>query len=73
MSSTTIEGLTLYTGSNGKKGCTCNCVGCSQEKYGNEHPNYQGTIEQVKDILKIAPNIKRTIILGNPDWSYVKI
>lgn len=64
-----IEGLTLYTGSNGKKGCTCNCIGCSQGKYGREHSNYQGCIKQVKDILKIAPNIKKAIILGNPDIS----
>lgn len=64
-----IEGLTLYTGSNGKKGCSCSCIGCSQEKYGQTHPLYQGNLEQIKDILKIAPNIKKAIILGNPDIS----
>ena len=64
-----ITGLTLYTGSFGKKGCTCKCEGCSQEKYGKQHGFYQGTMEQVEKILSIAPNIQRAILLGNPDIS----
>jgi MoaA/NifB/PqqE/SkfB family radical SAM enzyme len=62
-----VTSLTIYTGSNGQKGCTCRCIGCSQEKYGLAHPFYQGTIEQIYEVLDIFPNLKRTIILGNPD------
>lgn len=64
-----ITGLTLYTGSFGKRGCTCDCEGCSQEKYGKQHGFYQGTMSQVEKILSIAPNIQRAILLGNPDIS----
>lgn len=64
-----ITSLTIYTGSNGKKGCTCQCIGCSQEKYGLSHPFYQGKLEQIYDVLKVMPNLKRAIILGNPDPS----
>ena len=60
-----IEGLTLYTGSNGKKGCSCSCIGCSQEKYGQTHPLYQGNLEQIKDILKIpAGTVKSRLAKG---------
>lgn len=62
-----IVSLTIYTGSNGKKGCICKCKGCSQEKYGRQHAFYQGTIQQLYDVLYAMPNLKRAIILGNPD------
>ena len=62
-----IKRLTLYTGSNGKKGCACNCIGCSQERYGRSNPFYQGTKEQVKEMMELIPNVKDCIILGNPD------
>ena len=62
-----VTSLTIYTGSNGKKGCTCRCVGCSQEKYGLLHPFYQGKMEQIYEVLNIFPNLRRAIILGNPD------
>ena len=64
-----LKRLTLYTGSNGRKGCTCKCIGCSQEKYGSSTPFYQATEEQVKELLTLLPNIKDCIILGNPDPS----
>ena len=28
-----VTDLTLYTGTFGKKGCTCNCIGCTQNGY----------------------------------------
>lgn len=59
--------LTLYTGSNGTKGCPCKCLGCSQLKYGNQHPFYQGTLEQFDELMERLPNISSAIILGNPD------
>lgn len=62
-----ITSLTIYTGSNGKKGCVCKCDGCSQEEYGRQHPLYQGSIQQIYDVLYVMPNLKRAIILGNPD------
>lgn len=64
-----IKRLTLYTGSNGKKGCNCNCVGCSQEKYGLSTPYYQGTPQDVIELLELLPNLQDCIILGNPDPS----
>lgn len=64
-----VESITIYTGSNGKKGCSGNCIGCSQETYGNQHEMYQGKMEQIDEILRLSPNIKKAIILGNPDPS----
>ena len=46
-----VKTLTLYTGTYGKKRCTCSCIGCTQENYGNRHEDYQGTIEQIKQRL----------------------
>lgn len=62
-----LTSLTIYTGSNGRKGCVCKCEGCSQEKYGSQHPFYQGTLQQIYDVLYAMPDLKRAIILGNPD------
>ena len=59
-----VESITIYTGSNGKKGCSGNCIGCSQETYGNQHEMYQGKMEQIDEILRLSPNIKKAIILG---------
>lgn len=64
-----VKTLTLYTGTYGKKKCTCSCIGCTQENYGNKHEDYQGTIEQIKVIIEKLPNLEEAYILGNPDVS----
>lgn len=64
-----IKRLTLYTGSNGKKGCNCNCLGCSQEAYGSGTPYYQASKQDIIRLLTLLPNIQDCIILGNPDPS----
>lgn len=69
MRSEEIKSLTLYTGSNGRKGCSCKCKGCSQKRYGMDHEYYQSSLEQIEEILSYLPNVERTIILGNPDPS----
>ena len=61
------EDITIYTGSNGKKGCLGNCIGCSQESYGTQHPMYQGNLKQIETVLERSPVLKSAIILGNPD------
>lgn len=64
-----VETLTLYTGTYGRKKCTCSCIGCTQESYGRKHKDYQGTIEGIKTIIEKLPNLKEAYILGNPDVS----
>ena len=64
-----IEFIGLYTGSNGKKGCTSNCIGCAQTRYGDTHCNYQGTLLQIDEIIRQLPNLKKVAIFGNPDIS----
>lgn len=64
-----VRSLTLYTGTYGRKNCTCSCIGCTQERYGNRHEDYQGTIEQIKTIIEKLPNLEEAYILGNPDVS----
>jgi len=64
-----VHDITLITGSNGKKGCTSNCLGCYLGKYGAEKPFYQGTIDQVRELLSMLTNLKRVALFGNPDIS----
>ena len=64
-----VEELTLYTGTYGRKRCTCSCIGCTQESYGRKHKDYQGNITQIKTIIEKLPNLKNAYILGNPDVS----
>ena len=64
-----VKEITLYTGTYGRKKCTCSCIGCTQENYGNKYKDYQGTIEQIKMIIKEVPNLENAYILGNPDVS----
>ena len=64
-----VKVLTLYTGTYGRKKCTCSCIGCTQENYGRRHEDYQGTIEQIKVIIEKLPNLEDAYILGNPDVS----
>lgn len=64
-----VKTLTLYTGTYGRKKCTCSCIGCTQESYGRRHEDYQGKIEQIKTIIEKLPNLEDAYILGNPDVS----
>lgn len=64
-----VETLTLYTGTYGRKKCTCSCIGCTQESYGRRHEDYQGTLEEIKVIIEKLPNLQEAYILGNPDVS----
>ena len=64
-----IEVLTLYTGTYGRKRCTCSCIGCTQGNIDKLSKKYQGNIEQIKTIIKYLPNLKTAYILGNPDIS----
>lgn len=64
-----VQELTLYTGTFGRKKCTCSCIGCTQESYGKKHKDYQGKLEDIKVIIKKLPNLKNAYILGNPDVS----
>lgn len=64
-----VTALTLYTGTYGRKKCTCSCIGCTQEIYGKMHEDYQGNIEQIKTIIDNLPNLEDVYILGNPDVS----
>ena len=67
-----LEGITavgIFTGSNGKKGCTSNCSGCFMTTYGKEKPMFQGTMEQIEELSFLLPNLKRVGIFGNPDIS----
>ena len=65
-----VTDLTLYTGTYGKDRCTCKCIGCTQGGgilKGKE--KYQGTIEQIRTIIKKLPNLQNAYLLGNPDVS----
>lgn len=64
-----VTDLTLYTGTFGKKGCTCNCIGCTQNGYITKRKQNQGNLEQIKIIMDKLPNLKNAYILGNPDVS----
>jgi MoaA/NifB/PqqE/SkfB family radical SAM enzyme len=64
-----IKTIILYTGSNGRKGCTCNCLGCYTTKYSARKPYYQGNMKQVKDLISLLPNLTDVALFGNPDIS----
>lgn len=64
-----VTDLTLYTGTFGRKKCTCSCIGCTQESYGNRHKDFQGNLQQIQTIIEKLPNLKNAYILGNPDVS----
>ena len=64
-----VEVLTLYTGTYGRKKCTCSCIGCTQESYGRKHEDFQGNLGQIKTIIEKLPNLQDAYILGNPDVS----
>ena len=59
-----VEYVSLYTGSNGSKYCTCNCPCCSQKGFDRQ---YQGTIDQALEMFNILPNMKQLYLFGNPD------
>lgn len=64
-----VKSLTLYTGTYGRRKCTCSCIGCTQESYGRKHKEYQGNLEQIQKIIEKLPNLEEAYILGNPDVS----
>jgi len=64
-----VEMCGLFTGTNGRRGCTGNCAGCYVGTIEEDHPMYQGNIEQTKELLELLPNLKRVLIFGNPDPS----
>ena len=64
-----VTDVTIYTGTFGKKGCTCNCIGCTQNGYITKKEKNQGHIEQIKIIIDKLPNLENAYILGNPDVS----
>ena len=64
-----VTDITLYTGTYGRKKCTCKCIGCTQESYGRKRKPHQGTIEQIREIIDRLPNLENAYFLGNPDVS----
>ena len=65
-----VTDLTLYTGTNGKDMCTCKCIGCTQGGgILKNKEKYQGTLEDIKTIIKRLPNLENAYLLGNPDVS----
>ena len=64
---TNVEFCSLFTGTNGRRGCTGNCAGCFTGKIAYNHNKYQGHVDQVHELLSILPNLKRVLIFGNPD------
>lgn len=59
-----VTNVTLYTGDNSPRYCTCACPACSQGKRSNR---YQGNLEQIAGMFKMLPNLQHLYILGNPD------
>jgi len=64
-----IEMCGLFTGTNGRRGCTGNCAGCYVGTIEINHSMYQGNEEQVYELMDLLPNLKRVLIFGNPDPS----
>ena len=64
-----IEAICLFTGTNGRRGCTGNCLGCFADDFDQSKPMYQGSLTQVRELLSLLPNLKRVNIYGNPDPS----
>jgi len=69
MSLNEITKIGLYTGSHGKKECTCNCKGCCFGNNRLKHTLHQGTPDQIQELLNLLPNLKSVLIFGNPDVS----
>ena len=64
-----VETIILYTGSNGKKGCTCKCLGCYMGSYSKGKSMYQGNMTQISELVEMLPNLKKVLLFGNPDIS----
>ena len=58
-----VTDVTIYTGTFGKKGCTCNCIGCTQNGYITKKEKNQGNIEQIKIIIDKLPNLENAYII----------
>jgi hypothetical protein len=65
----TVTAICLFTGTNGKNGCTCNCLGCYLGKDSLQKTRYQGNIDQIHELVGCLPNLKVVLIFGNPDVS----
>lgn len=59
-----VKYVTLYTGGKGQANCVCKCPCCTQK---GPIDTYQGTIDQMKEVLDIFPNMHQLYLLGNPD------
>jgi MoaA/NifB/PqqE/SkfB family radical SAM enzyme len=64
-----IEMCGLFTGTNGRRGCTGNCTGCYVGTIEVNHSMYQGKEEQVYELIDLLPNLKHVLLFGNPDPS----
>lgn len=64
-----VEACCLFTGTNGRRGCTANCRGCFVGEFEASNSMYQGNTEQVHELLGTLPNLRRVNIVGNPDPS----
>ena len=62
-----VSKIALYTGTNGKEGCTCKCMGCYFG--GIESEKYQGNIDQINELQEALPSLVSGLIFGNPDIS----
>ena len=57
-----VKSLTLYTGTYGRKKCTCSCIGCTQENYGKRHSEFQGNLKQIQKIIEGQKSLNDLII-----------
>lgn len=64
-----ISKIVLYTGSNTRCDCTCNCLGCFLGDSKTRKASYQGELEQIHEMLNVLPNLKSVRMYGNPDIS----
>lgn len=61
-----VTNVTIYTGDKGAESCTCKCPCCSQT---SRERTYQGTLEQVAEMLELLPSLQHAYLCGNPDPS----
>jgi len=69
ISSDNVTAIGLYTGTKGKQGCTCNCLGCCLGAYGDHNSDYQGNESQLQEMIRLLPRLEKALIFGNPDIS----
>ena len=59
-----VDLIALYTGDYGQTKCICKCPCCSQK---GPTDGYQGSLEQINEVLDIFSNLKQLYFFGNPD------